>query len=142
VTLDAMKDFDLLAEFDDEDREALAELLEERSLREGRRIFCEGNEAEGLVLVTSGSVKLEGRRSASAEIVEAPVTLGLLSLIAVGPRECTAFAAEPCELLVLPRTSFRRLMDDHPRTACRLVEGIVDEASGLIRAALDQLAEA
>lgn len=138
--VDGLKDFALLAEFTDEDREALAELLEQKSLLEGRRIFSEGTEAEGMVLVLSGTVQLQNRRTGSSETVDAPVALGALSLVTVGPRECTAIAETACEILMLPRTSFRRLIDDYPRTACRLAEGLLDEASGMMRASLEPLA--
>lgn len=139
---DRLKSISLLASFTDEDREALAELLDERVVREGRRIFTEGTEAEGMILVLSGSVRVESRRTGGSEVVDAPLALGALSLMTVGPRECTAFAHTECEVLLFPRTSFRRLADDHPRTACRLAECLVDEAAGLIRSGLDKLADA
>lgn len=142
MTADRLKAFTLLASFTDDDRDALAELLDEREVRAGRRIFTEGTEAEGMVLVTAGAVRIESRRTGASEVVEAPLALGALSLVAVGPRECTAVAESPCEVLLLPRTSFRRLVDDHPRTACRLTEGLIDDASTLIRAGLDKLAGA
>jgi CRP-like cAMP-binding protein len=135
-----LKVFSLLAEFTDDDREALADVVEERVLRAGRRVFSEGTEAEGLVLVESGTVRIESRRTGESEGVEAPVALGAMSLVAVGPRECTVFAETECRVLLLPRTAFRRLVDDAPRTACRLMEGIVDDAAGSIRGALDSLA--
>jgi hypothetical protein len=40
---------------------------------------------------------------------------------------------------MLPRTSYRRLVDDYPRTACRLAEAIVDDVAGLVRPVLDWL---
>ena len=136
-----LKDFTLLAEFTDDDRESLFELLEDKSVREGRRIFSEGSEAEGMVLVLEGRVRIKSKRTGATETAEAPLALGGLSLVAVGPRECTVFADTACQTLMLPRTSFRRLVDDHPRTACRLIEALLDEASSLIRGGLDQLAE-
>ena len=142
MTVDRLKTFSLMASFTDEDREALADLIDERKVAKGRRIFSEGTEAEGMVLVAAGSVRIESRRTGASEVIEGPVALGALSLVSVGPRECTVVAASTCEVLLLPRTSFRRLVDDYPRTACRLIEGMLDEASGLIRAGLDKLADA
>ena len=140
MTAARLKVFSLLAELTDEDREALADVVEERVLRAGRRIFSEGTEAEGLVLVESGTLRIESRRSGTSEAVEAPLALGALSLVAVGPRECTVFAESECTVLMLPRTAYRRLVDDAPRTACRLLEGIVDDAAALVRGGLDPLA--
>jgi len=142
MTGDVLKDFRLLTELNDEDREALADLLDDKKVAQGRRIFTEGTEAEGLVLVTSGTVRIQSKRTGTVELLDAPVALGALSLVSVGPRECTVIAETPCDVLLLVRTSYRRLVEDHPRAACRLTEGIVDEAAGLIRGGLDKLADA
>lgn len=135
-----LKQFDLLAEFSDGDRSCLYELLEARSVSPGRRIFGEGSEAEGMVLVVSGRIQVEGRRCEQPEILEGPCVLGALSLVSVGPRESTMLAETACEVLMLPRTSYRRLVDDYPRTACRLAEAIIEDMAGLVRPALDWLA--
>jgi NTE family protein len=142
MTADVLKGFRLLTELNDEDRDALAQLLDEKQLAQGRRIFTEGTEAEGLVLITSGTVRIQSKRSGVVEFFDAPAALGALSLVSVGPRECTAIAETSCEVLVLARTAYRRLVDDHPRTACRLTEGMIEEAAGLIRGGLDKLADA
>lgn len=142
MTADLLKGFRLLTELNDEDRDALAELLDDKQLAQGRRIFTEGTEAEGLVLITSGTVRIQSKRTGVVEIFEAPVALGALSLVSVGPRECTAIAETACDVLVLARTAYRRLVDDHPRAACRLTEGLIEEAAALIRSGLDKLAEA
>jgi CRP/FNR family transcriptional regulator len=136
-----LKRFSLLAEMSDDDRDCLAELLEPKSLAKGRLVFQEGTESEGLVLVLSGHVKVESRRDAPAESLEGPTALGALSLTRVGPRETSARALSACELLILPRTAYRRLVDDHPRAACRLLEAILADVSGLVRDSLDKLTE-
>jgi CRP-like cAMP-binding protein len=140
VTPEDLKNFGLLSEFGDEDREALFELLDERPIAEGRRIFSEGTESEGLVLVASGRVRVESRRATEPAVLEAGCALGALSLIALGRRESTIFADTACSVLILPRTAYRRLADDYPRTACRLMEAIMDELTGLVRSGLDLLA--
>lgn len=137
---DELKQFALLAEFSEEDREALGELLEEQELAAGRRIFSEGNEADGLVLIVEGSARLESGRTGDSEVVEAGHALGTLSLVAFGPREVTAKATTACSVLRLSRESFRRLVDDHPRTACHLLEAVVADLSALVRRDLDRLA--
>ena len=135
-----LKTFNLLREFDDHDRASLAELLEETSVAAGRRIFSEGNESDGLVFVTSGTVKLANSRTDTFEMLEGGCSLGALSLISVGPREASAFAETPCEVLSLPRNAYRRLAEDYPRTACRLLEAILEELTGSVRLGLDKLA--
>jgi CRP-like cAMP-binding protein len=135
-----LQPFGILAGLSDEDRESLSELLEERSVLEGRRLFGEGSEAEGMVLVVSGTVRVEGKRCPEPELLEAPVVIGALSLVNVGARESTMLAETPCQVLMLPRSAYRRLVEDYPRIACRLVEGILDDVAGLLRPALDLIA--
>ena len=135
-----LKTFPLLAEFDEEDRELLGELLEQRNASKGVALFREGSEAEGLVLVVSGKVRLESQRRVEQETVGPGAALGALSLVVVGPREATAIAPSACTFLLLPRTSFRRLAEDYPRTACRLAEAIVSEVASTLRDGLDSIA--
>jgi CRP/FNR family cyclic AMP-dependent transcriptional regulator len=136
---DELKHFALLAEMNDEDRSYLADLLEPKSLVKGRMIFQEGTESEGLVLVVSGHLAIESRRGVETQSVEAPAALGALSLTSVGPRESSVRALSSCELLILPRTAYRRLVDDYPRTASRLLEAILADVSGLVRDSLEAL---
>jgi CRP-like cAMP-binding protein len=142
VTADELKAFPLCVELGEEDREALAELLEEQRLHAGRSVFREGTESDGLVLIAEGTVRLEGRRLRQTGSTGTGAALGALSLLVLGPREATAICETPCRILRLRRTAFRRLLDDHPRTACRLLEGIVAELGGMLRPELDRIAEA
>lgn len=134
-----LKQFPLLVELSEEDRVALGDLLEPKSVVAGRSIFREGTEADGLVLIASGAVTVSAGRLTEPESFRAGEVLGPLSLVSVGPREATAVAETGVELLVLPRTSFRRLADDYPRTACRLIEAILRDFASAVRPSLDDL---
>ena len=131
-----LKRFALLAEFDNEDREALFELLEPKTFNKGRSIFREGTEADELVLVVSGRVALYSKRWPGDMSVGPGTVLGGLSLFVMGPREITAKAEVASKVLQLPRTSFRRLVEDAPRAACRLAEALAKELANDAREAL------
>ena len=105
MTAPDLKAFLLLREFSDQDREALADLLEEKSVPAGRRIFAEGDESDALFLLASGTARVESRRCALEAKLEGGATLGALSLTSVGPRESTVIAETACEVLILPRTA-------------------------------------
>jgi CRP-like cAMP-binding protein len=135
------KQFRLLAELRETDLEVLFELLEPRRLARGRKLFREGSEADGLVLLASGRIEICGERAPTPFVLEPGAVLGELSLVTVGPRELTASTVEPCEIWRLPRDHWRRLVDDHPRTACRLLEAILAETAATIREALDRMAD-
>ncbi|MCR9093659.1 MAG: cyclic nucleotide-binding domain-containing protein [bacterium] len=137
-----LKHFALLAEFSEEEREALADLLEERSLPDGKSAFREGAEAEGMVLLSEGRLKLKSKRTgAVVGVLEAPAHLGAASLFAFGKREVTALADGGATIHLLSRTGLPRLADDSPRAAFRLAEAVAAELAGLVRVGLDALAE-
>lgn len=135
------KQFGLLADFSEEDCDALLELLEPQKLARGRKLFREGSQSEGLVLLASGTVEVSAGRSERPAELGAGNVFGGLAILAVGVREATVSTIEPCEVWRLPREGWRRLVEDAPRTACRLAEAIVAEAAGMIREALDAFDE-
>ena len=135
------KQFPMLADMSEQDLEAVAELLEERSASAGVSLFRQGSDAEGLVLITKGKVNLESRRVPDKTALGPGDALAAVSLFAVGAHEATAIAETKCEYLLLPRTSFCRLADDAPRTACRLAEAVVIQLSDLIRDGLDDITD-
>ena len=135
------KQFPLLKDLTEQDLEAVIEVLEEKSASAGAPLFREGSEAEGLVLITSGKVNLESRRTADTTSVGPGEALATVSLFGVGPHEVTAIAETRCEYLLLPRTSFYRLTDDAPRTASRLAEVVVNDLAGLVRESFDEMAD-
>ncbi len=133
-----LKGFELLAELADEERELVAEMLERHELDDGEQFFAEGQEAEGLVLVEIGALALSSARGGELGKVEAGDSLGAASLVAVGPREATAVAAGATCVWVLSRESFRRLAEDAPRAACRILEGALVDLAGAVRDGLDR----
>jgi CRP-like cAMP-binding protein len=139
MTPSDLKRFPLLAELSDDDREVLFDLLEPQSFRPGRSVFRETAEADSLVFIVSGTVRLSSQRRADLGAVGEGSVLGGAALLAMGQREATAKAEETCEVLVLERTAYRRLVEDYPRTACRLTEAIAQDLASLLREALDPL---
>lgn len=135
-----LKSIELLAEFGDEDREALVELLEEQDVAKGRRLFSEGEESEELVLVLEGRVRLELRGGTPLGHLPAGSALGGVALVSFGHRATAAFCEEPCRVARLDRSGYRRLADDHPRTACRLIEALFKTLADDVRASLDDAA--
>lgn len=138
---DALKRFAIFAELGDEEREVVASLLEPRRLVDGKSIFREGSESDGLVLLESGRLKLRSRRSPGVlGTLEAPDHLGAASLFAFGKREVTALADGSCSCWILSRSALARLVDDCPRAAFRIAEAVASELAGLTRHGLDGLA--
>lgn len=135
----ALKVCGLLQDLSDEDRDALWEELERTDLAAGRAVFEEGAEADGLVLVLEGEVRLETRERGALGELGAGSALGALSLVVAGRREVTAIAATACALGHLSRGGFRRIAADAPQLACRLQEAILRELAANLREALPAL---
>jgi len=131
--------FPLLKEIDSEGLEALSEWLESEVTAPGCNIFEEGEHAGALLLVSSGTVRLESSRSALAARVKAGSALGGVSLIAGGTREMSAIAESECELLMLSETAFRNLLEEAPRVACQVAIAIGLELASCARQSLDAL---
>ena len=134
-----LKQFALLSELSESEREALLDVLEFEQIRKGRSIYRETGEADGLVFLVSGTVRLISKRCNSDGQAGAGSVLGVGSLFTMGGHEASAKAETPCEVLLLPRTSYRRLVEDEPIIGCRLAEAVAAELGGLLRHGLDTL---
>lgn len=135
-----LKRFGLLAALTEEDREALAELLEVREIADGTCAFREGSDGEGLVLLARGQLNLKSKsQGGRIGSLMAPYHLGAVSLFALGKHEVTAVAEGDCTLWELSRSGLSRLADDAPQVAIRLAEAVITELAGLIRPGLDAL---
>jgi CRP-like cAMP-binding protein len=134
-----LKRFALFGELSQDERETLYEEMERVEVDPGDALFREAEEANSLVLVVHGRVRLESNRAGALGAVGPGAALGAVSLVAVGPREASAFAETKCRLLVLRRSAFRRLVEDAPRAACRLAEAIASDVAGLLRSGLEPL---
>src|SRR5690606_6765728 len=112
---------------------------EERDLSPDETLFVEGEEADALVLVTSGTVHLSSSRAPERATVGPGTVLGACALFAVGSREVSAVAAERARVLLLRREEYLRAAEDAPRVACRIAMAIAGELAGQARAAVRQL---
>lgn len=135
-----LKSIPLLAEFGEDDREALAELLEEQSLAAGRRLFSENEESEDLVIIVAGRVRLEPRGGEAFGHLPEGTVLGGISLVGPGKRGTSVVCEDACRVARLDRSGYRRLADDHPRTACRLIEALFKTLAEDVREALNEAA--
>lgn len=134
-----LKRFQLFADLVEEDLAMLAGLLETRGLLSGQQLFREGQEAEGLVLVTDGRLRLERPRAGVLGFLEQGDVVGGASLVVVGTREVTAVAEQPTEVHLLTREAFHRFVEDAPRAGARVLEALARELAGVLRNGLEYL---
>lgn len=127
-----LKQFNQFRDLSAEELEQLISLLEERPYAKGRRVLREGEDAEGLLLVTEGLLSTQTEAGHEGKL-EAPVALGAAALVSLGVRAMTAVAEEPCIVHVLTRTAFHRFAEDAPRAAVRILEAVITDMAGLLR---------
>jgi CRP-like cAMP-binding protein len=132
-----LKRFQLLAELEDEEREAIVDVLEPVELDARVELFAAGEQSEGLCFVAEGGVRVESARVDGSALELGPgAVLGALSLVSSGARETSAETTCRSLLYVLRRSAFRRFADEAPRAACRLLEAILRDTARLGREAL------
>ena len=86
--------------------------------RPGETLFREGDEPRGVYVLHSGSVRLlfaskDGSAKPLREAQPGQI-LGLSCVVTQRAHDCTATAAEPCEVAFIERDEFLRTLDDSP----------------------------
>jgi uncharacterized membrane protein len=106
---------------DDEEREALAEMMSSRDFKQGETVFHYGDPGGEIFILRNGRVELfvestEGEKIVLAENEQGDV-IGELSFLDGGPRTATAVAREDTQMLVLDRVRLLDFIDKHPHAA-------------------------
>ncbi len=79
----------------------------------GNEIFREGDAADFMYVILSGSVALEAR-GREVGVLGANEAMGFTSLVDHLPRPNTARAREDCELVMIDQDKFRFMMEEVP----------------------------
>jgi uncharacterized membrane protein len=115
ATLDDIEFFKLLG---DEDRHALAEVVDLIKLEEGETLFRTGDPGESLFLVRTGEIELFIKDTAGQKIVLDTVRqgdfFGEIALLDAGPRSATAMSLGASELIELDRDDLLLLFQRKP----------------------------
>ncbi|HKD78319.1 MAG TPA: DUF1003 domain-containing protein [Candidatus Angelobacter sp.] len=106
---------------DDEEREALSQMMGSREFKTGETVFHYGDHGGELFILRTGQVELfvestEGEKLVLSEIEQGDV-IGELSFLDGGPRTATAIAREDTQMLVLDRERLLDFIDKHPHAA-------------------------
>ncbi len=114
----------LLAAFGADAADLLSRQLEIVSIAGGQILFSEGDEADALYIVASGSVGIstedEGGQTRRIARVGPPETIGELAFLADARRSATATALRDCVLLRISRTAFDEVVTQFPEATLRI----------------------
>ncbi len=126
-----MIDHQILAEIqffelhDEEDRKALAQVVDRLELRQGSRLFETGDRGDELYIVRTGKVEIFIRNVAGEKIVltvaEKGDLFGELSMLDSLPRTATAVALEDTDLIVLNRDNLLFFFQKKPDAALDMI---------------------
>jgi uncharacterized membrane protein len=123
---------------DEEDRIALASVVDYQKLEAGQTLFQTGDPGESLFVVHSGEIELYIKDTAGQKIVltiaRQGEMFGELALLDSGPRSATAIALTDAGLLILDRDDLLLLFQKRPDSALHMLAAM----SGMTRKA-DQL---
>jgi CRP/FNR family cyclic AMP-dependent transcriptional regulator len=129
--------FEMLSE---DDRTALASVIDYEKLDAGQTLFQAGEPGDSLFIVRSGEIELYIKDTAGQKIVLNIVPsggmFGELSLLDSGPRSATAIALMETELLVLDRDDLLLLFQKKPDAALHMLaamSGMTRKADELLR---------
>jgi uncharacterized membrane protein len=120
-----IKMFELL---DEDDRVALAQVVDELSVQSGHTLFQAGDPGDSLFIVREGQIELFVKDTAGQRIVlttaEAGDMFGELAMLDSGARSATALALTESELLVLDRDDLVMLFQRLPEAALHMLAAL------------------
>lgn len=115
--LNGLPDFNTLSE---QDRRALAAVLEPRSFDDGELVIQQGKRGDGAHFLVSGSIRVElerGDEVIQLGNVEAGELFGVLAMIDHRPRSASCIAEGATETAFLSRQAFEMLAHRHATVA-------------------------
>ena len=120
-----LTEIDLFKLLDEDDKHALASVVDYMKLPQGETLFHAGEPGEALFIVRAGEVELSIKDTAGQKIVltisRKGDLFGEVALLDSGARTATAVAVTDCELLVLDRDDLLLLFKRRPDAALHML---------------------
>ncbi|CTQ55241.1 DNA-binding transcriptional dual regulator Crp [Roseibium album] len=120
-----LKQIPMLSDFQDDQLRLLAFSAESMDYQNGQRLFDQGERADGGLVITSGIVSLQTKKDeefAEVDRVGEGTLLGETALLAENKRPCRAEAVEGVRVIRIRRALFKRMIQEYPELAQRLLE--------------------
>ena len=135
-----LKNINMFELLNEDDRVALAEVVDELDVPAGHTLFQSGDPGDSLFIVQSGQIELFIKDTAGQKIVlttsEAGDMFGELAMLDSGPRTATALALTDSQVLVLDRGDLVLLFQRKPEAALHMLaalSGLTRKADELLR---------
>jgi CRP/FNR family transcriptional regulator len=115
----------LFSALDEKELESLASHAVERRFEPEQNLFWEGDDCEGLFLLTDGAVKIlktsQNGREMMLDMVHAPSSVAELPLFDRGAYPASVRAVKPCTTLFINRNDFYNACRQNPDLALKLL---------------------
>lgn len=128
-----------------EDVPVIAPYLQCRQIQNGEVLWQEGDLCDFLAFIIDGKLEIKKETEFAGKTVIVGVygrgnVAGEICLLDQTPRGITAVAMEDCNLLLLSRENFDRLVREHPLLGIKLLKGMLLAVSTRLRKSFDRLA--
>lgn len=139
VTPEMLADFDLFKEVSKDALKEVAAISETISVKKDGFVFREGEKADKLHLLVSGSIALRVNLtsrpdSVTVSFVSRPhQTLGWSGVVTPNHYTASAFCEEDAELVAIPSDKFMRILDSHPEDGYKVMLRITTIISDRLR---------
>lgn len=137
---DVLANIEMFKLLNEDDRVALAEVIDELKVPQTHTLFRTGDPGDSLFIVQTGQIELYIKDTAGQKIVlttaESGDMFGELAMLDSGPRTATAFAIVDSEVLVLDRSDLLLLFQRKPEAALHMMaalSGLTRKADELLR---------
>ena len=129
VSTALLRNVPLLSLLSDAELALLARVVARKSYARGSQILVAGNPTDSLYILISGRVKvfmsdLDGKEVILA-ILEPNEFVGEMGLIDNSPRSANVVALEPCEVVCISKSDFKRCLADNFDMAMTVMRGLV-----------------
>jgi len=137
---DLLANIEMFGRLNEDDRIALAKVIDELSVAAGHTLFQTGDPGDALYIVQSGEIELFIKDTAGQKIVlttsQQGDMFGELAMLDSGPRTATALALVDSEVFVLDRDDLVLLFQRRPDAALHMLaalSGLTRKADELLR---------
>jgi CRP/FNR family transcriptional regulator, cyclic AMP receptor protein len=129
VSTALLRNVPLLAVLSEDELALLARVVSRKSYARGNQILAAGDPTDSLYILISGRIKvfmsdLDGKE-VILSILEPNEFFGEMGLIDNSPRSASVVALEPCELISISKSDFRRCLADNFDMAMTVMRGLV-----------------
>ncbi len=120
-----LKQIPMLSDFQDDQLRLLAFSAESSDYLSGQRLFDQGERSDGGLVITSGTVSLQVKGEDGYQEVERAgegTLLGETAMLVENIRTCRAEAVDDVRIIRIRRALFKRMIQEFPELARRLLE--------------------